>query len=176
MITVNELVEIGKFNKPHGIAGEVNATIDRDVDVSSLKCIVLDVDGIYVPFFIESFRSKGVDSCLLTIDGICSEDDASRLSKKTIYALKKDCALPDDDGSDDDGMYAEDFIGYTISDTGGNVIGKIEDVDDSTDNVLFIVRTDEKNVYIPVADEFIVRIDSDALMVAMELPSGLIDL
>lgn len=176
MIKREELVEIGSFNKPHGINGEINATIDNGIDFSELRCIVLDIDGIFVPFFVESFRSRGIDSYLLTIDGIENEDVAMAFSKKTIYALKEDCMNLDihDDG---DGMYAEDFIGYTVADVDNSVIGKIVDIDDSTDNILFIVeKNDGNNAYVPVADEFIIDIDTENVIVTMSLPEGLFDL
>ena len=55
--------------------------------------------------------------------------------------------------------------------------GEITGVDDSTDNVLFIVRTsDGKQVLIPVADEFITGIDVDRQVVNVDLPSGLLEL
>lgn len=178
MIRKDELVEIGTFNKPHGICGEISATIDSDIELSALKCIVLDIDGIYVPFFIESFREKGAETFLLTIDGITDENEAMKLSRMTIFALKRDCAsMTDSDGDDGDGMYAEDFIGYTVLDDNDNVIGRITDIDDSTENVLFIVERDNNGtVYIPVADEFIIDIDTESLIVSMSLPAGLIEL
>lgn len=176
MIKREEIVEIGSLNKPHGINGEINASIDSGIQLTELRCIILDIDGIFVPFFIEALRTKGTDSYLLTIDGVENEDAAMALSKKTIYALKDDCPnlgiLEDNDG-----MYAEDFIGFTAVDDNDTLIGKIVDIDESTENILFIIeRTDGNSIYIPVADEFIIDIDIDRNMVTMSLPDGLIDL
>lgn len=176
MIKREELVEIGSFNKPHGISGEINASIDSGINLSDLRCIILDIDGIFVPFFVEAFRSKGTNSYLLTIDGIEDEDAALVISKKSIYALKDDCAnidIQDDNGV----MYAEDFVGYTIVDDQNATIGKIIDIDDSTENFLFIVdKIDGNTVYIPIADEFITEINIEKAIIAMSLPDGLFDL
>ncbi len=173
MIKKDELIEIGVFNKPHGICGEINATIDIDIDLSDLKCIVLNIDGIFVPFFIQSVRPKGSDTFLLTIDGIDNENDALQLSRKEIYALKIDCDIVDDSENDEEGMYAEDFIGYTIIDE-KNIIGKITAIEDSTENILFIVTTPNDNeIYIPVASEFITAIDTESHTLHMNLPLGL---
>jgi 16S rRNA processing protein RimM len=74
MIVRDQLIAVGRFNKAHGVNGEVQATLDIDADLlPRLRCIVTDVDGIYVPFFIASHRSKGAQSVLLTIDGIDNE-------------------------------------------------------------------------------------------------------
>ncbi len=52
MITLDRLTPIGRLGKPHGINGEINAYLDVDIDIDSLKRIILMIDGIYVPFFI----------------------------------------------------------------------------------------------------------------------------
>ena len=44
MITLAELVNIGKFAKTHGIKGEINMLIEPDIDPTELQCLVMDVD------------------------------------------------------------------------------------------------------------------------------------
>ena len=71
MIRREELILVGHYNKPHGVAGEISATIDVDCDVlQELSCLVSDMDGIYVPFFVNDCRVKNADTVLLSIDGI----------------------------------------------------------------------------------------------------------
>lgn len=175
MIAAEQLTEIGTFGHPHGIKGEISATIDIDVDMADLRCIVVDVDGIYVPFFITAIRPRSAQSLLLTIDGITNETEAAQMTNKTIFALTDE--LPEiDDEQDGDGFYAEDLIGFTISDADGKLSGEITAIDDATDNVLFIVSTDKGDVLIPVADEFIVDIDTDNNHLIVNLPQGLLDI
>ena len=48
MITREELIAIGHYNKPHGVAGELSATVDVEIDVlGALSCLVSEMDGIY---------------------------------------------------------------------------------------------------------------------------------
>lgn len=172
MIRNNELCEIGTLQKPHGIKGEISATIEPDVDPSSLSCIVVDIDGIFVPFFIVSYRPKSVESILLTIDGVTNESEASEFNGKTLYALASD--LPD--RNDADGFYLSDLIGFSIFDVEGREIGQITDFDDSTENILlFVAPTSNQGeiMYIPAADEFFVGIDAEKKQVIMNLPEGL---
>ncbi len=175
MIAASEIMPIGKLYKTHGIKGEITAGFDFDIDVSSLKCIVLDVDGIYVPFFITSVRPKNADSDLLTIEGIESEEEASKLVNKTIYALNSDMEEYLDD--DDDRLYADDLVGYAVNVPEENFRGTIVDVDDTTDNTLLIVApadNEDEQVYIPLADDFITDIDEGAKCLTMSLPTGLL--
>ena len=91
MITRDELISIGHYNKPHGVAGEISASVDVDIDLlQGLSCLVSDMDGIYVPFFVNSCRPKSVETVLLNIDGVNNEVEASKLVNHEIYALKRD--------------------------------------------------------------------------------------
>jgi 16S rRNA processing protein RimM len=180
MITADQLTEIGRLGKPHGINGEINAYLDCDIDLNALKRIVLLIDGIYVPFFIASTRPKSSDTVILGLDDIDNERKAAEFTNHSLYVLRADnVVVTDEDGDDinDEGFYASDLIGFTIiEDESGNTIGEIDDIDDSTDNVLFIVITpNDDTIYLPVADEFITAIDTDNRTIAMNLPEGILE-
>lgn len=174
---MKDLVRIGRLVKPHGIKGEINASVDVDgVDLSALRCIVVEVEGIPVPFFIDSVRQRSHSSVLLTIDGITDENAAAELCGADYHALAED--LPDEaDTEDEDGFYASDLAGYSVVTADGNELGMIDDVEDSTANVLFIVSTpDGGTLYIPVAEEFIDNIDCESKRITMTLPEGMVQL
>lgn len=167
------LTPAGEFNKPHGIKGEISASFDPRVDVGALKCVVAEVNGLFVPFFIDAIRSRGADAVLLTIDGITDENEAKLLSRKPLYLLNGDAALAADD--EDDGFYAEDLVGFSVLDEDGAVIGKIAGVDSTTANVLFVIdRPDGSEALVPVADEFIDGIDPESATITLRLPDGLL--
>lgn len=174
MIEKSELIEIGQFGKPHGIKGELNAAIDGNVDLGRLEKVALDIDGIYVPFFLDAVRPKRVDSVIIGIDGIDSEEKASQLVNKTIYAFAADNVVEADE---EGGLYASDLIGYTIVHANGQPVGTITDINDSTDNALFIVTLPQGHpVYIPIADELIEEINQEKKYIVMTLPEGILEL
>ena len=176
MITSEQIIEIGKFGKSHGINGEISAFIDDDVDIEAIDRIVMDVDGIYVPFFIDSLRPKRTETVLIKIDGIDDERHAARLTNRIIYALKEDDVKVAPD-HDDDGFYASDLIGYTIVHANGEPVGTITDIEDSTENALFVInRPDGQPAYIPIADELIDEINPEERYIVMTLPEGILDL
>ena len=50
----NDFYKIGKIGKPHGVKGEVSFMFDDDVfDRTDAGWLMLSVDGILVPFFLE---------------------------------------------------------------------------------------------------------------------------
>lgn len=190
MILRTELKEIGKLQRPHGINGEINVQSQLDADeLASLRCVVLEIDGIFVPFFISASRPKSSHTSLLTIDGITSEAEAAKLCPAPLYALRDDIRRlettdseseedSEDEEDDEDGFYAEDLIGYTVESDDGLLRGEIVDLDDSTDNYLFIVRDqDGRRLLLPVADGSIIEeVDTQRHHLLLSLPKGLLDL
>ena len=176
MIKESDLTEIGLFRKTHALKGELNATFDIDPELLNTgDCLIICVDGIYVPFFIQSIRTKGSSGALVKIDQIDTEDDARIFVNKPFYALTS--SLPEEcKGNEEDGGYAEDFIGFKVSDPDSGFQGKIIDVDLSTDNALFIVESGNRTIMIPVADEIVTYMDMSGKHLILSIPSGLLDL
>ena len=176
MITREELIAIGHYNKPHGVAGELSATVDVDIDVlSGLSCLVSDMDGIYVPFFVNSLRPKTSETVLLTIDGINSEQEAARLVNHDIFALKREYRQESVD-ADADGYPLDYFIGFELQDSDGTRVGEIVQVDEQTENAIFIVDDGEGELLLPASDDLIVEFDLDKKVMVMDLPQGILDL
>lgn len=178
MIQGSEIIEIGHLIKTHGIKGEMNAILDVDIEIfDHTSCLIFDIDGIYVPHFVQSVRPKGSSSCLIMIEEIKSEEEAKLLVDKSIFILKNEY----DDfikliSGEEGGGYASDFIGYKIVDESLGDIGIIDDIETSTENALFIVTTDNDSVYIPITEDFITAIDDDNKIIEMSLPSGILEL
>lgn len=175
MITRSQIVEMGHYNKPHGVGGELSATMDCDLEViKDFSCLISEIDGIFVPFFIESLRPKSAETVLLKIDGINNETDAALLVNKSIYVKKEEYEELSDE-YDDDAMPLDFFIGYAVTDDGSE-LGTIANVDEETDNCLFVVRlNDGGEVMIPASDDLINNIDTDKRVIDMSLPQGLVD-
>ena len=176
MITRDQLVLIGRYNKPHGVQGEIAAALDVDVGVlSAFTCLVSDIDGIFVPFFVASSRPKTASTLLLSLDGSDSEAEVAKLVNDDIYVMKTEFdALADDNDCDE--FPLDYFIGYRVVDD-GEPVGEIVEVDDATENVLFVVaRPDGTQVRVPAVDDLITSIDEENATLFMQLPLGLLDL
>lgn len=178
MIKSQQLTCIGTLLKPHGIKGEIVAELDFEIDLSTLRCVVLDIDGIYVPFFLGAIRRRSVNSSLISIDGIADERQAKYLCGKDLFALTEE--LPSEVADEiEDGFYLSDLIGYKLIDQKLGMIGEIHDFDDSTENYLLLVSplsNNEATVYIPFAEEFITNINDETNEIEMNLPEGLVEL
>ncbi|MCM1163563.1 MAG: 16S rRNA processing protein RimM [Muribaculaceae bacterium] len=157
--------------------GEISATFDFDLEPDSLKCIFVDMDGIPVPFFINEYRPKGAETWLLTIDGVDSAEKAAEFVNKPFSALATEVREAAEFDPDADGFYASDLIGFGVEDSALGHLGRIADINDSTENVLFVVeREDGSELLIPVADEFIDEIDADNLLIHTTIPPEIAEL
>lgn len=177
MIDRNDLIEVGEIFKPHGIKGEVSLSLDYGLTPADLRCMILDMDGIPVPFFTRAARPRGADSWLVTFEGIDTDTAAATISRRPVMALRSD--LPEGCGEPDgEGVNLYDLVGYTLCDADGNPVGTIDTIDDSTANVLFHVTTagGGNTVYIPFAEELVTDLDIEGRRISLDIPQGLLDL
>lgn len=178
MITKEEITAVGRLQKTHALKGELNVLLDIDPEyVGAGLPVIIDIDGIYVPFYAESLRPKGNFSYLVKFDGVDSEFEAKKLVNKTIYALRDKLKEYLTDHYEEDYALYDDLIGWQVEDSEEGVVGKIVEIDSNTENELFIVETPEGNtIYIPLTEDFIDEVDEKSKIIRMTLPEGLIDL
>ena len=87
MIKENEVYKIGKIGKPHGVKGEVTLRFSDDVfDRVDADYLILDTDGILVPFFMEDYRFRSDEVALVKF---CDIDNMERAS---VYANGEELA------------------------------------------------------------------------------------
>ena len=159
MITREELIRIGRFNKPHGVKGELSFTFTDDVfDRTECPYIVCEIDGIFVPFFIEEYRFKSDTTALIKLEDVDNEAGARPFTLLDVYFPKSYYKE-----SNEDEAPGDYFIGFTV-------------IDNSTENVLFEVEYNGRLLLIPAVDEFVCEIDEDDRKLYLNIPDGLLDL
>ncbi|HIX27735.1 MAG TPA: ribosome maturation factor RimM [Candidatus Barnesiella excrementigallinarum] len=172
MIEREELIKIGRFNKPHGVKGELSFTFTDDVfDRTDCPYIVCEIEGIFVPFFIEEYRFKNDTTALMKLEDVDDEESARAFSLLDVYFPKS--YYRESDEEEAPGDY---FIGFTVIDNEMGELGKITSVDDTTENVLFEVDHNGRELLIPAVDEFVNEIDEENRRLYMNIPEGLLDL
>ena len=168
MIKPEEVYRIGRLGKAHGIKGEVSLQFDDDVfDRVDADYLVLDIDGILVPFFMEEYRFRSDSVCLVKFCDVDTQQRASELTGCDVYFPR---ALADNDGS----PTLSSLVGFNIvSMPDGSAIGKIASINDQTANILFEL---EDGTLIPANDDLITDIDTTNRQITMTLPEGLLSL
>ena len=169
MIKQEEVYKIGRLGKSHGVRGEVSFLFDDDVfDRVDAEYLILDIDGILVPFFIEEYRFRSDTTALMKFEGIDSQERARELTGCDVYFPRNLAA------SDDDSISWSAIVGFDIIDASTDKsVGRIASIDDSTLNILFCL---EDGHLIPASEDLITQIDQQARTITMHLPAGLLDL
>ncbi|MCI6828445.1 MAG: ribosome maturation factor RimM [Prevotella sp.] len=168
MIREEDVYKIGKIGKPHGVSGEVTLRFTDDVfDRVDADYLVLMVDGILVPFFMEEYRFRSDEVALVKFEDIDSVERASELTGCEVFFPRE---LADDDEGE---LTWSQIVGYDIVDADSHkLIGRIASVDETTINVLLEL---DDGTLIPAAEEFIIDIDHKERKMFMRLPEGLVN-
>lgn len=153
--------------------GEISFWFTDDVfDRVDADYLLLEIDGILVPFFMEEYRFRSNELALVKFEDIDSEDRARELTGCDVY-------FPREHAETDEGRLTwSEIIGYQIINAqSGKALGTISRVDDSTMNVLFdVTKSDGDSMLIPASEELIANIDKKARSITMNLPEGLLNL
>ncbi|MCR5313029.1 MAG: ribosome maturation factor RimM [Bacteroidaceae bacterium] len=174
MIRKEDVYQIGRITKTHGLNGEVNFNFTDDIfDRIDADYLICEIDGILVPFFIEEYRFRSDTTALVKFEDLDSADAVQFLVNCDVYLENKYVSE-----SDEDEVSLNYFIGFKMIDGDNNKeIGTITDIDDNTENWLFIVeRSNGEEVMIPAHEEFIASIDQENKTMTMDLPLGILDL
>jgi len=171
MIKKEEVFKIGIINKPHGVKGEVSFTFTDDIfdRVEDCDYLVLLLDGILVPFFIEEYRFRSDNVALVKFEGIDSTEKARTLTNVEVYYPVK---FMDDQEEISSWNY---FIGFRVEDIHHGCLGAVVDVDDATMNVLFVIENGDEEVLLPAHEEFILDVDRKKKILKVDIPDGLLD-
>ncbi|MDE6811054.1 MAG: hypothetical protein K2J15_01755 [Muribaculaceae bacterium] len=185
MIQESEIIHVGKFFRTHALKGELNAMTDGyesellDTDFP----LIVEIDGILVPFYVDSWRPKGLFGCLVKLEGINSQARAQEFVNKMIYMRREDVAEALEMDVEDL-RTEDDFQNYRVEVEGYGYIGRVEELDSTTENLLLKVRPEnsDKLIYIPFVEEFLVSVrekeagpNSDNTIL-LRLPEGILDL
>jgi 16S rRNA processing protein RimM len=170
MIKYEDVYRIGRIGKTHGVKGEITLHFDDDIfDRVDADYLVLDVDGILVPFYMEEYRFRSDSVCLVKFFDVDTQQRAQELTGCEVY-FPRDLALQ----TSDDEISLAVLVGYVIIESSTNKpIGRIAAIDEQTANILFEL---EDGSLIPANDNLIDSIDTCQQTIFMHLPTGLLEL
>ncbi len=169
MIKESDVFKIGRLGKAHGVKGEVTFMFDDDIfDRVDADYLILEVDGILVPFFMEEYRFRSDSTALVKFEDIDTQERARELTNCDVYFPRHLAEESDED------MSWNYLVGFELADAASHqTIGRIVSVDDTTMNILFEL---EDGKLIPASEELITDIDQDKKRITIDLPEGLLEL
>ena len=170
---MKDVYRIGRIGKPHGVKGEMNFMFTDDVfDRTDSDYLIIEVEGLLVPFFIEEYRFRSDETALLKLCDIDTQEQARQFTNCEVFFERSKADTPADE------LTWAQIVGFQIVDEkNGKIVGKIVAVDDSTENILFEIETTKGHqALIPAHDSLIRNIDTPSQTITMTIPDGLLAL
>ncbi|MBQ8657018.1 MAG: 16S rRNA processing protein RimM [Prevotella sp.] len=169
MIRKEDCYKIGRLGKAHGVKGEVSFLFTDDVfDRADADYLIIDVDGILVPFFMEEYRFRSDSVALVKFCDVDTQQRASELTNSDVWFPRS--LTPEEDAAPSLSF----LVGFDIVEAeSGAIVGRIADIDDSTANLLFCL---DDGRLIPANDDLITDIDAEQKKITMNIPEGLLDI
>lgn len=169
---------VARITKSFGLSGELLIhlfdTFPAKFDTKEPLFVV--IDKLAVPLFCDRFERRGRSGALVVFSDFYSERRTAELIGCELYReeMKVETGVVAALDPDADELFPEDLVGFrvVVDETLEGVIDEFVD----GENPLFLVTLAGRQVYIPVADEFITEIDTDMSLIRFELPEGLVDL
>ena len=184
MITQEEVFQIGRITRTHGIHGEVELQFTDDIfDRAEAEYLVLRIDGLFVPFFFEEYRFKNNEAVIIKFEEVEDDAAARQLVGLSVYYPQQFV----DEEAHDEINNLQAFTGFSLllvdeantseEQLATYELGTIVSVNTSTANTLLTVETEEgEELLIPLHDDFLVDYIVKDRYLLLNLPEGILEL
>lgn len=178
MLHKKDFVQIGVIGRTHGIQGEVSMKLSVDLsgvlEDGERVFLMLEEEGLLIPYAIESHRSRSNEVDLIRLAGINSLKEAETLVGKAVW-LDKDY-LGEDELSEDPYEWSR-YVGFEVYDAETDAaVGRVIEVDERTLNVLLLLETPTgQELTLPIAEELLVGVNDEDRVCVLHIPRGLLD-
>ena len=178
-MTETQYVNIGYTKKTHGIGGELKLVVeDRFLeDFLKNERIFLDVKGVKIPYFVTNVRGKG--EMILKLEEVDSRESAYTLQSREVFLREQDL-IPEHkrefEVEAEEILEYEHLTGFMLVDKSAGAIGHIEEVLEMPQQEMAFLKYKNREVLIPLNEQYITSIDEKEKKVFMDLPEGLLDM
>ncbi len=163
---------VARIGKAHGLRGEVTVQLHTD---APQERFVVGQEFTTEPAELGPLVLQGVrvhqDTYLLAFEGVADRTAAEALRDTRLVVQEHQ------DGSDGDGWYEEDLLGFTTELRDGTVVGTVSGLHlRPVQDLLEIALSGGGQALVPFVDELVPEVDEDGRRVVIDPPPGLLDL
>ena len=169
---MTEYFKIGKLVGTFGLKGEMvlKHSLGKKTSLKGLKAMfVEEPKDSFIPWFIESTKIKNEEEIYIKLEGINTREQAIKLTPKEVWVPEEEFKKFSAKSS------PINLLGYDIIE-GEQVLGKILEVIEQPHQILCRIELNNREVYIPLHQETIQKIDNKKQQVIVLLPPGLLEI
>jgi 16S rRNA processing protein RimM len=162
----------GKLVAVHGLKGELilEHELGKKSSLKDVKAIFIeDKKNSFFPWFVESTKIKSDSETYLKLEGLDSREAAAKLFPKDVWLTEEDFKRLSSKSA------PANLLGYMIW-NGNEKLSEVLEVIEQPHQLLCRIEYLNKEVLIPLNENFLKKIDHKKKEVRVELPEGLIDL
>ena len=169
---MDEHINIGKLVATVGLKGELllkhmlgKKTIFKQAEVLFIET----QKNIQLPYFIEKSNSKNNTETILKFEEINEKEQAAKFLQKKVWLTK------DDFEKHVSKTAPVNFIGFIILNN-EEKLGEVEAVIEQPQQILLQTHIQQKEVFIPLHEQTLKKIDRKKKQVHVTLPEGLLEI
>ncbi|MGI6320293.1 MAG: ribosome maturation factor RimM [Bacteroidales bacterium] len=173
MFNLDNCFSLGKITKTVGYKGELNLYLDTDSPENyyNIESVLIDIRGELIPFIIEQRKAKNRFNISIKLQNV-EDDEVGDFVNSEVYLPMS--LLPKLDGNK---FYFHEVIGFQVVDENHGTVGKIDGFyENITQPLMIIIGNENKEILIPVIDNFIKLVDRENKTIEISVPEGLIEL
>ncbi len=167
-----EYFKIGKIAGTHGVSGKMilQHSLDRKTALEKTEAIFMEDEtpDSFLPWFIHAASAKSSDQTFLELEGITTVEAARAFLKKEVWLKEEDFKRLASGNS------AISLLGYIIMEN-KKPLGEILEVIEQPHQTLCRIEFEEKEAWIPLHEESVIKFDRKKRQVFVNLPDGLLD-
>lgn len=160
-----DLEIIGYFSKTHGVKGHLILKANKDFYFEDLRAVFIDSPTGLAPYFVKEVAANN-NGFIIELEDVDVVEKAKKFIGKQVH-ISAD--LIDEEEAE------FDWMGYEIIDKTYGSLGTVFSVSDNGHQVLVSLKFKEKEVILPLVDDFIEKIDETEKKLFFNAPEGLID-
>ena len=173
-MNLNEYFYLGKIGKTKSFKGEVFFHYDDEdvfLSIEDLDTLYLKIGNKIVDYPIEKLAIKNSSTAVLKFEGINTEVMAEMLKNSEVYVPKSLIPEPNEEE-----FFTHDFLDCIVQDEHYGNLGAITYIDRQTPQPLAYIEQNKKEVFFPLIDQFIVKVDFPNKIIYTCLPVGILEI
>jgi 16S rRNA processing protein RimM len=137
---------IGSIFKLHGYKGKIILFNENSISLNfdKIKYLLIEKDGILIPFFLNKINSYKSDNFLIEFEDINSENQAKELLKCKVYTSKNLIYQSEESSLE------KQILGFKIIDKEFGELGNIQTIDNQSSQALIFVKNNNKEFCFPL--------------------------
>jgi 16S rRNA processing protein RimM len=167
-----EYFKLGKFVAVHGLKGELvlKHELRKKSALKGLKTIFIEQSkNSFLPWFIASTKIKSDNEVYVKLDGVDTREAAAGLTRKEVWLTEEDFKKHAAKSS------PANLLGYRIINE-EKTLGEIIEVIEQPHQMLCRIEINQKEVFVPLNEDTLKKIDHDKKEVRVKLPEGFLDI